>query len=144
MLKQLFFLITILSASHLSSQQFIDWGILADVEFEEKYDENSGLEILHAKFGGLVQSFDTQEVQISGYVIPLDPLGTTYVLSRNPNASCFFCGGAGPETIIKLALKPEAIKRYRTDDYRNFQGVLELNVSNEREFNYVLRNAEEI
>jgi hypothetical protein len=126
----------------LDAQAYLDWGTLADVEFESEYSEEFGIEILIAKFGAYVKNFDGQEVSLTGYMIPLDPLGTTYVLSRNPNASCFFCGGAGPETVVQLQLSPHAIRRYRTDEYLTFKGTLQLHERNEKKFNYVLKKAE--
>ena len=124
------------------AQEFLGWEILADVQFESEYSETWGVDILTAEFGEIVKSLEGNEVVLSGYMIPLDALGTSYVLSRIPNASCFFCGGAGPETVVSLQLQAQHLKRYRTDAYLTFKGILVLNVSNERQLNYVLREAE--
>lgn len=126
----------------LEAQEFLGWEILADVSFVSDYSESFGIDILTATFGEMVRSLEGEEVILAGYMIPLDAMGTSYVLSRNPNASCFFCGGAGPETVVSLQMKPEFIKRYRTDDHLTFKGVLRLHESNERQMNYVLEAAE--
>ena len=125
-----------------NAQDFLSWEILADVSFTSDYSETWGIDVLTAQFGEIVSSLEGQEVVLSGYMIPMDAMGTSYVLSRNPNASCFFCGGAGPETIVGLQLQPEHIKRYRTDAYLTFKGVLRLHSSNERQMNYMLEAAE--
>lgn len=124
------------------SQEFITWTILSDVHFQPVYMEDLGYEIDSASFGELVLPYDGKEISVSGFVIPLDALGTAYALSRNPNASCFFCGGAGPETVIQLNLKPSAIKRYEMDAVMKFKGKLHLNAKNADQFTYVLEAAE--
>ncbi|MEM8907464.1 MAG: DUF3299 domain-containing protein [Bacteroidota bacterium] len=129
--------------SVLFAQQNIDWVILADVRFEAKQSNTTGESYDEATFGEKVKAFAGQEVSIAGYIIPLDPLGLSFVLSRNPNATCFFCGGGGPETVIEINLKPAKIKAYKMDEWRSFKGVLQLNTSNIKHFTYVLKEAEE-
>lgn len=126
----------------LKAQEFLGWEILADVSFASSYSESFGVEVFTATFGEMVQGLEGQEVVLSGYMIPLDAMGTSYVLSRNPNASCFFCGGAGPETVVALQLQAAHVQRYRTDAYLTFKGTLRLHTSNERTLNYVLQQAE--
>ena len=126
------------------AQEFLSWDILADVTFENEFSEDYGMDLLIATFGEWVQAMDGKEVTLTGFMIPIDAMGTAYVLSRNPNSSCFFCGGAGPETIVGLRMKPEYIKRYKTDEYLTFKGVLELNEKNDHSFTYVLKEAERL
>ncbi len=126
------------------SQTTITWDELADVIFESQYDTEMAIEIQTAKFSDHLKTFDGQEVFITGYMIPVDPLGTRYVLSRFPNANCFFCGNAGPETIVELRLMPKFVRRYATDTYATFKGKLQLNTQNLTTFNYVLLDAEKI
>jgi len=125
-----------------NAQDFLDWGTLADVEFEDHLSEDYGVPYQTATFGEKISAKAGQTVAIKGYMIPLDAMGISYVLSRNPNASCFFCGGAGPESIVKLSIKPKYVKRYQTDAVMIFRGTLRLNESNRRTFNYVLDEAE--
>lgn len=123
------------------AQELITWTTLADVKFEEVFLEDLGFSTDKATFGETIKSFEGKEITISGFMIPLDAMGTSYALSRNPNSSCFFCGGAGPETVIQLKMKPSALKRYKMDAVLSFTGVLQLNDTNENEFTYVLLNA---
>jgi len=69
-------------------------------------------------------------------------LGISYVLSKNNNANCFFCGGAGPETVLELEMLPGTARRYKMDEIKTFKGILQLNVSNENQLTYVLIKAE--
>jgi hypothetical protein len=126
------------------AQQPITWAQLTDVKFTKKYDASLGIELLHATFGESVKALDGKEIVIKGYIIPLDPLGTQYVISRNPMATCFFCGGSGPETVAELRLHPKSIRRYATDELLSFKGTFKLNESNSTSLNYVILNAERL
>lgn len=128
----------------LIAQQSITWDQLTDVKFSKKFDATLGIELLTASFGESVKALDGKEIIIKGYIIPLDPLGTQYVISRNPMASCFFCGGSGPETVAELRLHPKSIRRYATDELLSFKGILKLNESNSASLNYVILNAERL
>jgi hypothetical protein len=131
-----------LVGSSLYAQQFLDWSTLADVSFQDRMSSSFGIQYQVATFGETIRSYEGKEVIVKGYLIPLDPLGVSYVLSMNPNSRCFFCGGGGPETIVELRVKPEHMQRYETDEIRAFQGVLRLYESNLEQFNYVLELAE--
>lgn len=141
-MNRLFFTFLLFSLSFpLLAQSPIDWNTLADVTFEEKNDESQDLPYNQATFGPIVSLFEEEEVIVSGYMIPMDAMGINYALSKNPNAVCFFCGGAGPETVIQLQLTE--IKRYRTDDRLTFKGRLQMNEQDIYSLTYVLQNAEE-
>jgi len=133
-----------LVAQPLQAQIAIDWNTLADVSFEKKYDEDLGYSYSVANFGPQVSKLQGQEVAITGYLIPMDATGLSFALSLYPNSSCFFCGGAGPETVIELRMPPGKGNRYATDERRRFRGTLQLNVDNRQDFNYVLLNAQEM
>ncbi len=139
-------MLSLLSMASLASksQSTIDWNTLADVKFTQKFSEETGINYDEATFGRWLLPLQGKEVKITGYIIPLDGMGVTYVLSRNPNATCFFCGGAGPETVIELRLKPTALKRYKLDERRTFKGILQMNRSNLNQMTYVLLDAEPI
>lgn len=128
----------------INAQVHIDWNTLADVKFEQNFSEEYGITYDEAIFGTWLLAMDGKEVKISGYMIPLDGMGLSWVLSRNPNSTCFFCGGAGPETVIELRLKPSAIKKYKLDEYRMFKGKLKLNRKNLDSLTYILEEAEPI
>jgi hypothetical protein len=132
------------SSLNVDSQTSINWDDLADVKFKTVYDADLGMDILEADPGAHLATLDGQEVVITGFMIPLNALGTSYVLSRFPNANCFFCGGAGPETILELKLKPTYLKRYSTDTYATFRGRLRLHERNLHSLNFVLMDAEKV
>jgi len=143
-LRSFAFLVLFVLPAGFMAQQSITWDQLTDVKFSKKYDATLGIELLAASFGESVKALDGKEIIIKGYIIPLDPLGTQYVISRNPMATCFFCGGSGPESVAELRLHPKSIRRYATDELLSFKGVLKLNGSNSASLNYVILNAERI
>lgn len=131
-------------AVHADAQSLLSWDQLTDVKFSKKFSPDLGIELTEATFGPTLQALDGKEIILRGYMIPLDPLGTQYVLSRNPMASCFFCGGSGPETVAELRLHPRSIRRYATDEVMTFKGTFQLHASNSNSLHYVLLNAEKM
>ncbi len=89
----------------LAQHRTIDWKLLSKVEWSEKYSKEHDEMFYYPKFGKEVLAMNGQLVQIKGYVIPVDVETGYFVLSANPFASCFFCGQAGPESILELQLK---------------------------------------
>ena len=128
---------------NLSAQSRLTWQQLADLSIERTEDKENFITYNEATFGENLLMLDSTEIYISGYLIPIDAMGLTYALSRNPNASCFFCGGAGPETVILLRVKPENYKRYATDTRMTFSGRLKMNQNDKNSFIYVLNDAQE-
>lgn len=124
------------------AQTTLTWDQLTDVKFDKVFSKDLGIEVTKAHFGASMLALDQQEVVIKGYLIPLDPLGTQYVLSKNPMASCFFCGGAGPESVIELRLHPNSIRRYKTDEVLSFKGKFLLNADDPNTLHYIITQAE--
>lgn len=130
----------ILSFKSGFSQEQIDWKTLSDVNFEEKYSDELASYIMIPTFGEKVKHLEGKRVKIKGYVIPLDVKMNQYVLSANPFASCFFCGNAGPETVMDIVFSSQ--QNLRTDQFMEIEGVLELNKSDVYRLNYILNEAE--
>jgi hypothetical protein len=113
----------------------LQWSNLTDVSYAVKYSQQLKDSINFPEFGKPVKKWNEQKVTISGYLIPLD-MGH-YALSKNPYASCFFCGGAGPETIIGLTFTAPP-PRYKTDEFKTISGVFRLNDTDVESFMYQL------
>lgn len=132
-----------LSLSAQKSARIIDWKLLSKVEFIDKYFEEFEAWYLVPEFSMEVKALDKQEVLIKGYMIPLDVDGGEYALSAYPFSACFFCGGAGPESVIFLKFK-EKPRRFETDDIVFIKGRLQLNPDDFEQFNYILENCEAV
>lgn len=121
------------------SQELLTWEDFADVSFEPEYNETYEVHFLMPKFGEKIQSFKGKEVSIKGYFLDISGNGDVFLVSQNPMASCFFCGAAGPETIVEVDFKK--IPPFETDQIVTVTGVLELNRDNVDHCNYILKEA---
>lgn len=122
----------------------LGWDILAMVDFEETFNEEVQAYIPYPTFHPPVKALEGKEVIVRGFIIPLEETGeeTILVLSANPFSSCFFCGGAGPESVMDIKLKPNVKRDFKTDQQTAFRGKLKLNDSDLYYLNYILEDAE--
>lgn len=121
----------------------LTWKTLTDVEFKDVFVEELDTYYWKPTFGESVKALEGQEVFITGYILPVDIDDDYYVLSRYPFANCFFCGGAGPESIIDLRFKKEK-RKFKTDERLTFKGIFKLNATDIYSMNYILLEAEEM
>jgi hypothetical protein len=120
----------------------ITWEILRDVTFKKKWYAEESIYMLHPTFGPSVQKLKNQPVTITGYILPVDLDANLYVLSAFPFSACFFCGGAGPETVMTLNFKKKDGRKFKTDERLTFVGTLKLNADDIYQMNYILDGAE--
>lgn len=120
----------------------LSWATLADVDFKDVYVEELDAYYWKPTFGASIEALEGAEVYITGYIIPVDYDEDFYVLSRYQFANCFFCGGAGPESVIDLRF-PAKTRAYKTDERLTFKGKLALNADDIYQMNYILEGAVE-
>lgn len=142
-MKQLLALVAFLISLGTFAQEKITWETLRDVKFSEKFNEEMGSYINVPTFGSKVKLLAGKEVEISGYIIPLDVKASVYVLSANPYAACFFCGGGGPESVIDLKFA-KVPRRYKTDEKVTIRGKLKLNPTDIYSLSYILEGARQV
>ena len=121
----------------------LSWEVLRDVTFKKKWYAEESVYMLYPTFGQSIQKLNGKTVDLTGYILPVDLESNTYVLSAFPYSACFFCGGAGPESVVSLKFK-KTDKKFKTDERRTFRGTLKLNADNIYELNYILADAEMI
>ncbi len=114
------------------AQQLVSWNTFAQVKFHRKYSETFGFEVnvKPPEFSKELMALNGKEISVKGYVIPVDIDLGMYMVSANPFANCFFCGGAGPETVVEL-LPIGKFPRFSTDQVLTFKGVLQVNTQGE-------------
>jgi hypothetical protein len=124
----------------------LNWKMLAKTTFTPlKVDSIGGLIVLMPKFPRFMRALEGKNVMMSGFIIPVEETGdfNTLVLSANSFTTCFFCGQAGPETVMDIHLKnPKSVKRFKKDDKVMFKGQLKLNDTDYNYFNYIIEDAE--
>jgi hypothetical protein len=135
----LFVALTLLGFRYDEPQK-ITWEVLKDVTFKKKWYEKESIFMLFPTFGPNLKKIENKTVLIKGYMVPVDPESNQYVLSAYPYSMCFFCGGAGPESVMGLKLKKN--RKFKTDEIHVFKGTLELNATDIFELTYILTDAE--
>jgi hypothetical protein len=117
------------------------WQDLAKVSYEKKYDELLGFKVDVPVFSEDIQAMDGEIIEISGYIVPVEGYKSheEFVFSAYPYNMCFFCGGAGPETVMEVVAK-EPVK-YSTNRI-TLRGKLSLNDSDINQLMYLLTEAE--
>ena len=94
-------------------------------------------------FGPTVRELEGKQVQIKGYMIPVSLPDDIYVISEKPMSSCFFCGSAGPETLMELEFKSKP-RRFKTDEIRTLKGILQLNADRTDQLCYRMTSVEAV
>lgn len=133
-----FLLLTFISSFAVAQEQ-LTWADFADVEFKPTFNEKYGIDFLMPTFGSTIKSYRGKLISITGYFLDISGNGRIFLLSQNPMAACFFCGGSGPETIIEVNFKEKP--PYKTDQIITITGILELNVDDVDHCNYILKDA---
>jgi hypothetical protein len=116
----------------------LNWNIMNDVKLNECFNEEIGEYFYCPEFGSIMKSLQGKTVALQGYVLPLD--GGYFVLSMNPMASCYFCGGGGPQSMVDLKFKSP--RAFKMDAHLTFKGKLRLNRDNIEELFYILDDAD--
>lgn len=120
------------------SKDTITWLILNNLEYKEAPHESYGTVYL-PEFSKEIKNLANMQVIIKGYLVPVDK--TTWALSKNTFAACFFCGKAGPETVIGLTFKGEPGK-LKMDANATLTGKFMLNSVNVDDWMYSLIDVE--
>lgn len=122
--------------------QLSGWELLSTVSIVRRYDEMMGQEIDAPLFTESLLSHAGESITLSGYVIPLE-VGLDhdyFVLSRFPYQSCFFCGAAGPETVVEV-YPIEKLPKIMPDQRITVSGTLEINQNDPLHLFYVIKDA---
>jgi hypothetical protein len=117
------------------------WSTLGKVTFKKQYDDMLGFKVDVPIFSPEIKNLQGKSVEIKGYIIPVEGYkgSKEFVFSAFPYNMCFFCGGAGPESVMEVYAK-EAIK-YTTEAII-IKGKLELNSNDVNQLMYILNDAE--
>jgi len=94
-------------------------------------------------FSGDIKNLEGKEVTIKGYIIPVEGYKShkEFIFSAYPYNMCFFCGGAGPETVMEVVSKTAVAF---TADPITLKGVLHLNATDINRLMYSLTEVEKM
>lgn len=119
------------------------WKILADVSYEQQYSEMLGFDIDVPVFGEKVRALEGKTITLMGYIVPLEGFGAhkEFIFSALPYNMCYFCGGAGPETVMEVFAAEEVDY---TAEAITLKGKLVLNRDDVNRLMYFLLDAEQV
>jgi hypothetical protein len=114
------------------------WHVLAEVSFRK--ENKNGYEMEVPLFSTHLKSWNGKKVKLKGYVIPVGEVGdeNKFMFSSLPFNVCYFCGAAGPETIMEVE---SAEKVKFTSQAIWMEGVLQLNEKDPDRHIYILKSA---
>lgn len=123
------------------------WEDLLTLKFDIRFDESVDDVIFEPKISKKVRQYEGQIIEIEGFIIPhdiaadamasLDDNGQQFMFSAFPLASCFFCGGAGAESVMEAF--PKDPLQY-TDRKVKIRGRLEFNTTDFLKLPYQLKD----
>ncbi|MEQ9443270.1 MAG: hypothetical protein RIG62_29805 [Cyclobacteriaceae bacterium] len=137
--------LALFSSLHAQEKKFSrnsNWSTLAKISYKTIQDPYGPMSV--PEFNEAVKAMEGEEIELSGYIIPLDGLEgafqpTHFILSSLPLSACFFCGSGGPESVVEVQLE-DAIE-YTTDPI-TLRGKLKLNGRDPYQMIYILQDAE--
>jgi hypothetical protein len=130
------FLLTLDANSYFQDKNF--WHVLAEVGF--KKEKVNGYEMEVPIFSNHLKTWNGKKIKLKGFVIPAGEVGdeSKFMFSSLPFNVCYFCGAAGPETIMEVESK-EKIKF--TSQAIWMEGILQLNDKDPNHHMYILKSA---
>ncbi len=116
------------------------WKTLSKITFKKEYDEIMGFKVDKPVFSKEVLELEGKVIEIKGYIIPVEGYKShkEFVFSAFPYNMCFFCGGAGPETVMEVEAS-EPVK-YSAEAV-TLKGKLETNSDDINRLIYTLTDA---
>ena len=123
----------------VSSQNL--WKTLSRITYTKEYDEIMGFKVDKPVFSDEIKALDGKTVEVHGFIIPTEGYKshTEFILSAYPYTMCFFCGGAGPETVMEVTAKTPV---KFSNDAIDLRGTLRLNGTDINRLMYFLEDAE--
>lgn len=136
---------TIISAilffSVLTQPSSNGWDVFAKVKFSPQFVKEVNEYFLIPVFDSRIKFYEGKEMTLEGYYMPLELESQhTIVLSKNPYAQCFFCGGAGPVSVAEI-LFSEKPPKFKVDQIIRVSGTLKLNNKDVEHMNFILKDA---
>lgn len=140
-----FLLAGLLLAETAAAQAKNVWSTLALMKYERQYSDSDaigGNAGQAGRFRPLIEEMNGDEIEVRGYIIPLNGKSaqSQFMFSAYPYDMCFFCGKAGPESVMEVTMKPGKQVDY-TDRPVVLKGTFRFMPLDPNEIMYKLDNA---
>ena len=126
------------SSTTATAADTLSWKLLGQIKYVKKPSKDYPEGVMFPVINPTLKSKSKKQIVMSGFIIPID--NKNYALSKNVFASCFFCGQAGPETIMGIKFKNPNMK-LKTDQYVTLQGTFRYNDDDVNDWIYHIENA---
>ncbi len=122
--------VVLLLTSYLAQAQYEDveknyWEQMMEVTIKNKFDPKTENFTQIPRFGKEILALDGQKIYLKGFIIPADLTKGRMTLSKFSYSACYFCGAAGPESVIEIVADNPII--YRMDKPIILEGTLRIN-----------------
>ncbi len=115
------------------------WLLFEKVTFKATYFSEYDASFLVPNLS-TIKRYEGHEISIKGHFIPFElEDDNTIIISKFPYAACFFCGGAGPESVVEVRFKSPPI-RFKPDQILEVTGKLVLNDTDVNHLNFIIEN----
>lgn len=96
----------------------------------------------NGKFEDIIKDMDGDEITVRGYIIPLSGkrAQSQFMFSAYPYNTCFFCGGAGPESVMETSMQAGKTVEF-SEKPITLRGTFRYQANSETEIFYRLENA---
>lgn len=128
---------TVVEKTKFQNPTEVTWKLLGQIDFIKKKNPHYG-EVMYPMVNGTLKALQGKKIKASGFIVPID--SKSYALSKNVFAQCFFCGNAGPETIMGIKFKGST-PRLKTDTYVTMEGTFRYNADDIDDWIYHIENA---
>ena len=137
--------ILILSTAAQASAQKNAWGMLMLTETEKQFDPTLGMEIDIPNIHPAAQQLNGQQIQLEGFIIPLEGKKSQahFMFSAFPINMCYFCGRAGPESVIEVFMGNGTTLPF-TEKKIWIEGTLRVNARDPQSNIYTLHDAKQL
>lgn len=124
-----------------SSPAVDGWEIFARVKFNPTLIKELNEYFLVPFFDSRIKAYEGKEIILRGHFMPMElEDNNVIILSKFPYSQCFFCGGAGPESVAEIKLISRR-PRLKADQVITVKGILSLNDLDVNHMNFILNNA---
>lgn len=127
-----------LESGLMQAPDTLTWKLLGVIKYVNKPSKDYPDGVMFPIINSTLKAKSKKKIVMSGFIIPID--NVSYALSKNVFASCFFCGQAGPETIMGIKFKG-ATPKLKTDQYVTMEGTFRYNDNDVNDWIYHIENA---
>lgn len=124
----------------MNAQSPSGWEIMDKASFTSLYVEEFEADTDLLVITDELKKRNGEHLTVSGYYIPLMD-DDTMILSKFSYASCFFCGGAGLESVIQIELKEDLPFGLKMDQKIKVSGKIYFNDSDWDKLSFILKDA---